>query len=200
ALALGRLDHREPDAVLDRAARVVALELEEELARSRLESRHLHERRVADEGEDVLHSGSSRKGMPEISILRMENPWRAARSSIASETLCGSSVGPMVTREMTSEWFFEPCVSFTTYLTDAWLPFSTAIISASSSASDFDTSRHSRSSPKRWSLMTGATCRKSARNCARRSSRFAAVCGLRARNDLSSTATRSAAMRSCSFW
>src|SRR5258706_296748 len=57
AVALGRLDHREPDAVLDRAARVLAFELEEELAGARVEVLHLDERRVADEGEDVGQAG-----------------------------------------------------------------------------------------------------------------------------------------------
>src|SRR5262249_15152352 len=51
-VALGLLDHREPDAVLDGAARVLALELEEQPAWAGIEPRGLDHRRVADERED----------------------------------------------------------------------------------------------------------------------------------------------------
>ena len=51
---LGRLDHRLRDAVLDRAGRVLALELRVELdARLRREARQLDERRVADQVEQA---------------------------------------------------------------------------------------------------------------------------------------------------
>jgi hypothetical protein len=53
AVALGGRDHRQPDAILDRASRVLALELEEELAGARVEALQPEERRVADEREDA---------------------------------------------------------------------------------------------------------------------------------------------------
>ena len=52
AVALGGVDHRQADSVLDRAARVLRLELEEELARPGVEARHAHQRRVADQRKD----------------------------------------------------------------------------------------------------------------------------------------------------
>ena len=53
AASLGLLDHREPDAVLDRARRVLQLELEEELARPGVELPELEHRRPADHLEHV---------------------------------------------------------------------------------------------------------------------------------------------------
>jgi len=53
-LALGGLDHRQADAVLDRAARVLGFELEEELAGAGVQPLHRQQRRVADE---VEHGG-----------------------------------------------------------------------------------------------------------------------------------------------
>ena len=52
AVALGGLDHRHADAILDRAARVLRLELQEQLAAAGVEARHLDQRRVADEAEN----------------------------------------------------------------------------------------------------------------------------------------------------
>ncbi len=57
SVALGGLDHRKPDAVLDRAAGILVLELEEEPARSRVDPRHRYQRRVADEREDRVGAG-----------------------------------------------------------------------------------------------------------------------------------------------
>ena len=58
---LGALDHRQADAVLDRAAGVGALELQEQLARSRVEASRANHRGVSDQFEDTLvnrHGGS----------------------------------------------------------------------------------------------------------------------------------------------
>src|SRR5439155_340049 len=98
SIALGGLDHRESDAVLDRASGILALELEEKLARPGVEPRHLHERRVADERKDVAHSAMRRYGISEMPMSEMWKPFRCDRTSIASDTLCGSRVGPMVMR------------------------------------------------------------------------------------------------------
>ena len=46
---LGGFDHRERDAILDRAGRILVLQLDEKLARSGVHPRDLHQRRVADE-------------------------------------------------------------------------------------------------------------------------------------------------------
>ena len=48
-VALGGFDHRESDAILDRAGRVLVLELHEKLARTGVHPRDLDQRRVADE-------------------------------------------------------------------------------------------------------------------------------------------------------
>src|SRR5258708_1886762 len=71
AVAFRGLDHREADAVLDRAAGILALELEEELARPGVEPRHLDERRVADEREDIAHSAMRRYGISEMPMSEM---------------------------------------------------------------------------------------------------------------------------------
>ena len=69
AVALGRLDHRQADAVLDRAARVEHLELGEEqrlaLARAEVarDAREAHERRLAHEVEDRLGVAHPRPSM-----------------------------------------------------------------------------------------------------------------------------------------
>ena len=49
SIAFRRFDHRESDAILDRAGRVLVLELEEKLARAGVHPRDFHQRRVADE-------------------------------------------------------------------------------------------------------------------------------------------------------
>ena len=62
AIALRGVDHAEADAVLDRAAGIVAFELEEQLAASGLEALGLDDRRIADQFEDALvnrHAGSA---------------------------------------------------------------------------------------------------------------------------------------------
>ncbi len=51
-VALGRFDHGEGDAVLDRAGRVLVLQLHEELAGADIHARDLDQRCVADERED----------------------------------------------------------------------------------------------------------------------------------------------------
>ena len=51
-IALRRLDHRERDAVLDRAGRILVLQLHEKLARTGIHPRDLDQRRVADERKD----------------------------------------------------------------------------------------------------------------------------------------------------
>ena len=55
AVAFGRLDHRQADAVLDRAAGVLRFQLQEELAGAGVEPVHRHQRRVADQ---VQHGGA----------------------------------------------------------------------------------------------------------------------------------------------
>jgi hypothetical protein len=69
ALALGRLDHGQPDAILDRSARVEVLELREQArAATRLHSRQPHDRRAADQVEDrrkLPHGGDRSRGLPE---------------------------------------------------------------------------------------------------------------------------------------
>ena len=54
AVLLGLLDHRKTDAILDRATRIVAFELEEQLAAAGVEALGLDDRRVADQFEDAL--------------------------------------------------------------------------------------------------------------------------------------------------
>jgi hypothetical protein len=49
AVRLGRGDHRHADPVLDRSARVLRLELEEQLAKAGVDAGDLHQRRVADQ-------------------------------------------------------------------------------------------------------------------------------------------------------
>jgi hypothetical protein len=51
AAALGALDHREPDAVLDRAAGILRFELQQQRAGPGIEPRNLDQRRVADQVE-----------------------------------------------------------------------------------------------------------------------------------------------------
>src|SRR5690606_21221592 len=53
AVALRGLDHRETDAVLDRAAGVLVFELDEELAGAGVEGGEPYERRVADQWQDA---------------------------------------------------------------------------------------------------------------------------------------------------
>ena len=57
AVALGRFDHAQADTILDRARRVVAFEFREEFAGAGIEVREFHQRRVADQVEDVAISG-----------------------------------------------------------------------------------------------------------------------------------------------
>ena len=59
AVALGRLDHRERDAILDRAAGILVLELEEQAAGAGIELPHLDHRRVADHFQHVADRQSS---------------------------------------------------------------------------------------------------------------------------------------------
>src|SRR5450432_831943 len=92
-------------------------------------------------------------------MSEMWKPFLCDSTSIASDTLCGSSVGPMVTRGTMLDMPSESPVSFTVSFTEAWLPFSTAIMLGSSKATGLEMRRHSRSSTKRWSLITGATTR-----------------------------------------
>ena len=56
-VALGGIDHRQADAVLDRASGVLRLELEEQRAGPGVEPRHPHQRRVADELENGRSGG-----------------------------------------------------------------------------------------------------------------------------------------------
>ena len=58
AVALGGLDHRQRDAVLDRAAGVLALQLDEQPARPGVEPGDFDHRRIADQGE---HAGAIRR-------------------------------------------------------------------------------------------------------------------------------------------
>ena len=68
AVLLGGLDHREPDAVLHRAAGVQVLELREELARDvAAEPLEPHDRRVPDELE---HGGELAARHAARSLLR----------------------------------------------------------------------------------------------------------------------------------
>ena len=66
AVVLGRLDHRQADAVLDRAARVLQLELGEQPAGPGIELGEFDHRRVADHFEDVAgnHRGTNHHGTP----------------------------------------------------------------------------------------------------------------------------------------
>ena len=61
-VALGGLDHRQRDAVLDRAAGVLVLELEEQPAGAGVEAAYLDQRGVADEIEDVVGDSSQLLG------------------------------------------------------------------------------------------------------------------------------------------
>ena len=61
-VALGRLDHRQADPVLHRAARVQVLELREQLgAAGRRDPVEPHDRRRTDEVEDVGYSRAIRR-------------------------------------------------------------------------------------------------------------------------------------------
>ena len=57
AVALGGIDHRQADPVLDRAAGVLRFELQEQRAGAGVEPRHAHQRRVADELENGRGGG-----------------------------------------------------------------------------------------------------------------------------------------------
>ena len=57
-LRLGRSNHRQGDAVLDRPAGVLRLKLEEQATRARIDLRHLHHRRLADQ----VQQGAGRTG------------------------------------------------------------------------------------------------------------------------------------------
>lgn len=48
---LRRFDHRQPDPVLDRTARILRFQLQEQLARSGVDTRDFNQRRVADQRE-----------------------------------------------------------------------------------------------------------------------------------------------------
>ena len=73
AVALGGLDHRQADAVLDRAAGVLRLQLEEQLAAAGVELRDLDQRRVADE---VEHGGAGRTGGRGVDGCGHVSGWR----------------------------------------------------------------------------------------------------------------------------
>src|SRR5690606_14468952 len=77
--ALGRLDHRKTDAVLDRATWVEVLKLEVELARSGVQAARLDDGSAADEFEHGSVQGhsrirfryaASRSGTPDYRLLR----------------------------------------------------------------------------------------------------------------------------------
>ena len=51
AIALGGVDHRQADAILDRTAGVLRFELEEQRARAGIETADAHQRRIADQFE-----------------------------------------------------------------------------------------------------------------------------------------------------
>ncbi|MNZ97336.1 hypothetical protein D3C78_1165690 [compost metagenome] len=51
AIALGGVDHRQADAILDRTAGVLRFELEEQCARAGIEAADTHQRRIADQFE-----------------------------------------------------------------------------------------------------------------------------------------------------
>ena len=53
AALLGLLDHRDADAVLDRAARIHEFELQEQAAWACIDMRHLEHRRLADHVENI---------------------------------------------------------------------------------------------------------------------------------------------------
>ena len=57
AVAFGGFDHAQADAILDRARRVVAFEFGEEFAGAGIQVREFHQRRVADQVENVSVSG-----------------------------------------------------------------------------------------------------------------------------------------------
>ena len=92
---LGRLDHREPDAVLHRAAGVQVLELREELSRDvTTQPREPHDRRVPDELE---HGGElaarHRWGSVSVRVLPRGGPppYRSAQKSPVSPTASSSA-------------------------------------------------------------------------------------------------------------
>ena len=83
-IALGRFDHRERDTILDRAGRILVLELHEKLARPGVHARDFDERRVADErkngrrltvrrdqGEEEAVMGEARRAFREDNRLRL---------------------------------------------------------------------------------------------------------------------------------
>src|SRR6185437_13453360 len=73
AVALGCLDERQADAVLDRASGILVLEFGEEAAWPGIEPRQLDQRRVADRVEHVAvdhHGASSARRAPRGSFLR----------------------------------------------------------------------------------------------------------------------------------
>jgi hypothetical protein len=137
--------------------------------------------------------------MPEKPMSAMRKPLRRDSTAMASATLCGSSgVGPMTTRETTFVTSRSSGASGSFSFTEAWLAPNTAIIRGWSKASGAEMSRHSCSSAKRWSLITGATRRNVALNCATISRRSSALFGFAARKDSSSIVRRSFEIRTCS--
>jgi hypothetical protein len=62
------LDHFQADAVLDRAARILALQLDEKFAGSRVEVIDAHDRRVADQFQDILVYGHG--SVPQLRFMQ----------------------------------------------------------------------------------------------------------------------------------
>ena len=66
SVALGRFDHGQGDAILDRAGGILILQLDEELAGAGVHARDLDQRRVADErkngGGFFPRSSSTKRG------------------------------------------------------------------------------------------------------------------------------------------
>src|SRR6185312_9488492 len=83
--ALGRLDQVQADSILDRAAGILVLELQEQLARSGIQMRRGHERRVADHLQHVAeslswHGGPSLEGR----LYRRDRERPAASPAVAA--------------------------------------------------------------------------------------------------------------------
>src|SRR3546814_13372626 len=60
AVMLRRLDHRLADAILDRAAGILALELQEQAAGTGIQAAYLDPRRVADAVQNIVKDGAGR--------------------------------------------------------------------------------------------------------------------------------------------
>ncbi len=98
AVALGGIDHRQADAVLDRAAGVLRFELEEERAGAGVQPRHAHQRRVADELENGRGGGRHAATVAPARMPRKARSGIGHRQGFRSPTGAAADARPLRSR------------------------------------------------------------------------------------------------------